>query len=279
MNDLRNHTLLLVLVACAFLSTSAVGQPPSPTPDSVEANLIQSDWVTLYSHEQGVTEPVAIWPAAPLQSDCKLQKLDGRVKLSFVIDSNGIPRNLVFEQALANELDLLAIKLMLNAKFQPATLNGSPVAVGRSVEVHLQACEVETTDQSGKASTVFRLRKPAEEKLEVWRNAPTRANLAPITTPPGLLEALEQAHIYSIAPKPLIQPKSPDSKGHSGTFSFVVILDEHGIPQVREALKSTDQWLLPQVIQCVRNFRYQPARIDDMPVPTRITVGMDIKSQ
>jgi hypothetical protein len=278
MSDIRRHSLFLVLAACVLLSINAVGKQPAPASDSVESNLPQPEWVKLYGREQGIAEPVLIQPATSLQSDCKGQKRDGRVKLSFVVDSNGFPRNLVFERALANEVDLLALKLILNTRFHPATLNGSPVAIGSSVDMHLQACAEETKDQSGKASGVLRLRYPAEEKFEDWRDPPAQANLAPIAMPPGMQAERKPVNNHFTPPKLLNQPDTPDGKGRSGTFSFVVVVDEHGIPQVRETLTSTDQTLLPQVIQCIRNTRYQPALNDGMPVPARITLGLNIRS-
>jgi hypothetical protein len=278
MSDIRRQSLLLVLAACALLSKGADGQQPPPARDSVESNLPQPEWVKLYSREQGITGPTLIQPATSLQSECKGQKSDGRVTLSFVVDSNGLPRNVVFEKALASEVDLLALKLLLNSKFQPAMLNGTPVAAGQSVEMRLQVCSEVTKDQSGKRSGFLRLRYPPEEKLEGWHNPPAQANLAPIAMPPDMQFDKKPPSGDFTPPMMLTHPTPPDAKGHPGSFSFLVRVDEHGILQIQETLKSTDPQLLPLVMQCVRNTRHQPALYNGMPVPARSTIGMDIES-
>jgi hypothetical protein len=55
-----------------------------------------------------------------------------------------------------------------------------------------------------------------------------------------------------------------------------VLVDENGIPHVVETLKATDQELLSQFIQAMRNVRYIPALKDGMPVPAHITVDFKI---
>lgn len=278
MSCIRRDSHLLILAACAVLAIKAVGQQSPPAQDTVESKLPPPEWVKLYSRDQGITQPIPIESVSSFQSECKGQKRDGRVKLSFIVDSSGFPRNLVFERALANEVDLLALKLMMNTKFQPATLNGSPIAAGRSVEMRLQVCTEEITDQLGKAHAVFRLRYPPEERFEDWRNPQTQANLAPIAIPPGMWAELEPVNSHFTPPKILAHPQPPDAKGRSGSFSLVIVVDEHGIPQVKETLKSTDPTILPQVVQCFRNTRYRPALNDGMPVPARLTERLDIQS-
>lgn len=277
MNLLINRrTESLSLVLGALLSIGAGGQQPPPAPDPIESNLPQPNWVKLYDREQGIAEPLLNQPVYFLQSECKGRKLDGSVRFSFVVDSNGFPRNVVFERALAHEIDLLALKLMLSRRFQPAVLNGSPVAVGRSVEMRLRVCAEQTPGPYGKIDGSLRLRFPPEEKFEDWHHPPAQVNLAPISMPPGMQADHERISSHFTSPKELAHPAPPNTKGRDASFSFNVLVDEHGIPQVVETLKATDQTLLPQFIQALRDVRYIPARKDGMPVPAHITVTLKI---
>jgi outer membrane biosynthesis protein TonB len=264
----------MALAFGALVLTGAEGQQPPLSSDPGELNLPQAEWVKLYGPEQGINAPILMQSTYALQSKCAGAKAGGDVKFSFVVDSRGLPRNVVFEQALANEIDLLALKVILNSRFQPAMLNGAPVAVGRSAKMHLQICSEQTTDQSGKTRFTFRLRSNPEETVGDWNHSSAQANLAPIVIPPGICADRESNGFTP--PTLLVHPPPPDAKGHSGKFSFKVLVDEHGVPQDLEVLKSTDPALLPQVTLCMRNLRFKPALKDGMPVPAHITEGLDI---
>jgi len=274
----RRHSLL-VLAICSLMPSGAPGQQtPPPSPASPDSNLPPPNWVKLYSREQVITGPTLIESATSLQSECKGRKRDGKVAFSLVVDSAGLPRNVIFERALANEIDLLGLNWMLNATFKPAMFQDAPVAMGQRVEMRLQACAEEKKDQSGKYSADLRLRFPPEEKFEDWQHSPAQANLAPIPMPPGIQAEQKPAGNNFTPPKFLIHPPPPDANGHSGSFSLLVRIDEHGIPHIQQTLKSTDPQLLSAVMQCIRNFRHQPALNDGMPVPAIVTDGLDIKS-
>jgi hypothetical protein len=284
MHDARFRSLFLALAVSALLPIGSAGQQPPLARDSVGSNLPQPDnlpqpeWVKIYSREQGITEPTLIQPAYSLQGECKGDKDGGSVKFAFVVDSNGLPRNVVFERALANGVDLVALKLMLDSKFQPAMLNGSPVAAGRKVEMRLQICTEQKKDPSGRVDTVFRLRLPPEEKFAEWPDPPVQANLAPISMPPGMRAEHEPTSGSHFTPsKALIRPKTPDVKGIPESFLVSLIVDEHGIPHDLKALQFTNRTLLPQILECIRNTRYQPALNDGMPVPALLTIGIDIQ--
>jgi hypothetical protein len=244
--------------------------------------LPDAEVVKLYNGVQGVTAPALlnVQPANPLESKCKGAEENGTVKFSFIVDTSGHPRNVIFEQALANDVDLLALKVMLLSRFQPAMLNGSPVAIGEEAEMHLKACSEEVKDQSGKVTSHrFRLRFLPQEKFEDWRDGPVEANLAPFSMPAGANADHERVDSHFSLAKMLVRPGHP-SAGREGQFSFQVrlLIDEHGVPRDIEILKATDRTMLPQVVQSFRKLRYQPARKDGMPVPVHEEVGLDISS-
>lgn len=268
--------LTMALALGALVLTGAEGQQPPLSTDSGELNLPQPEWVKLHGPEQGISAPILVQSTYSLQSKCVGTKAGGDVKLSFVVDSRGLPRNVVFEKALANEIDLVALNVILNSKFQPAMLDGSPVAVGRSVKMRLQICAEQTTDPSGKNRFTFRLRSNPEETFDNLNHPPAQANLAPIVIQPGIHADRTSSGITP--PTLLVHPPPPDAKGHSGKFSFKVLVNEHGVPQDLEVLKSTDLTLLPQVTLCMRNMRFKPALNEGMPVPAHITEDLDISA-
>lgn len=276
MNHIPRRSLLCVLTACAFLPIPSKGQ--QPTPASADSNLPPANWVKLYSRDQVIAGPAIIEPEISIESDCKGKKSEGKVTLSFVVDSDGQPRNVFFEIANGNNIDLLALKWMLNSRFKPARFQDTPVPMGQKVEMRLQACQEETKDTSGKNSATFRLRLPPEEKFEDWQHSPAQANLAPIDMPSDVQAEHRPANGNFTPPKVLVRPSPPSANGHSGSFSFLVRVDEHGILEIQQTITSTDPQLLPGVMQCIRNFRHVPAFNNGMPVPAQATVGLSIKS-
>jgi hypothetical protein len=97
--------------------------------------------------------------------------------------------------------------------------------------------------------------------------------------PPGTQADNEHISSHFTPPKGLAHPIPPSIKGHDATFSFKVLVDEHGIPQAVETLEATDQTLLPQFIQVVNGIRYTPALKDGMPVPAHITVTLKVTKE
>ena len=84
----------------------------------------------------GVTLPRAIYDPDPEYSDeARRAKYQGSVILWLVVDAAGHPRNLRLQRSLGMGLDEKAMAAVGKWRFQPATLNGQPVAVQINVEV------------------------------------------------------------------------------------------------------------------------------------------------
>lgn len=84
----------------------------------------------------GVTAPHPIYTPDPDYSDdARRSKLQGAVILWMVIGPDGRPRNIRVQQQLGMGLDEKALEAVSKWRFQPATLNGQPVAVQINVEV------------------------------------------------------------------------------------------------------------------------------------------------
>jgi TonB family protein len=84
----------------------------------------------------GVTAPRPIYDPDPEYSDAaRRAKFQGSVLLWLVVGSNGRPRDIRVQRSLGMGLDEKALAAVSQWRFQPATLNGQPVAVQINVEV------------------------------------------------------------------------------------------------------------------------------------------------
>ncbi len=229
----------------------------------------------LHNNEPEVAEPVLLPQQFPvLSSKCDGAKDTGTVTLSFVIDAKGEPRNVVFKRALGNQIDILALQILLESHFQPAMLNGASIAVGRDAEIHLEVC---TEPQPGTINAVTRLCKPQIEKFTDWRHSPGQANLAPLHMPADAQADHEKPGADFTTPK-AIAHRMLDTKGLSGSFEFGVLVDEHGIDHIEKVLKSTNPALLPVAVAMILSIRQTPAMKNGMPVPVHLTAGLNIGS-
>ena len=84
----------------------------------------------------GVTAPRPIYAPDPDYSDAaRRAKWQGSVILWMVVGADGRPRDIRVQQQLGMGLDEKALEAVSKWRFQPATLNGQPVAVQINVEV------------------------------------------------------------------------------------------------------------------------------------------------
>ena len=84
----------------------------------------------------GVTQPRPIYDPDPDYSDAaRKAKYQGSVLLWLVVGPEGRPHNIRIQRSLGMGLDEKAMAAVSTWRFQPATLNGQPVAVEVNVEV------------------------------------------------------------------------------------------------------------------------------------------------
>jgi protein TonB len=84
----------------------------------------------------GVTQPRAIYDPDPDYSDAaRKAKYQGSVLLWLVVSADGRPHDIRVQRSLGMGLDEKAVAAVSTWRFQPATLNGQPVAVEVNVEV------------------------------------------------------------------------------------------------------------------------------------------------
>ncbi|MGC2182716.1 MAG: energy transducer TonB [Terriglobales bacterium] len=84
----------------------------------------------------GVTQPRPIYEPDPDYSEAaRKAKYQGAVVLWLVVGADGLPHNIGVQRSLGMGLDEKAIAAVSTWRFQPATLNGQPVAVEVNVQV------------------------------------------------------------------------------------------------------------------------------------------------
>jgi protein TonB len=85
----------------------------------------------------GVSAPRVLEnPSPDYSEEARKAKYQGTVILWLIVDSNGRPRDLKVAHSLGMGLDQKALEAVRRWKFQPATKNGTPVAVQINVEVN-----------------------------------------------------------------------------------------------------------------------------------------------
>jgi TonB family protein len=95
--------------------------------------------VKVYAVGPGVTAPEFVsLNMAPISAGKCNKKWDGKVTLSFLVDTMGRPRNIMFLRPLGTDLDKLALQIVAADHFKPGTHDGAPVVVAQSEEVGMQ---------------------------------------------------------------------------------------------------------------------------------------------
>ncbi len=248
---------------------------------AVSAPLPKPEQVKLYTAAPKVTKasPLVFDFGNSLAEKCGGLVKAANVRFSLVVDASGRPRNVIFDKPLGNDIDLLALKVMLMTHFHPATLNGSPVAVGQFLDMRLEICIETAKSAAGQDVSNVRLRFAPEEILSDWDRPADEANLAPIEMPTSVFADGEHINALFSEPRAIARPKIPPELLKFGTFKFRLLVDEHGIPRDRVALECTDPKRLPQIANLMQEIRYVPAMKDGMPLPAHITEELAFRSQ
>lgn len=237
--------------------------------------------------------PVNITPAP--ESKCDGVKQSGTVRFSFVVDQEGRARNIIFEQALGNDVDYTALRVMELDHFKPGTLNGDPVASFGAVEMQLAICVELKKDKSKLKSISLRLRAQPVQKYDdqfrpkgVVGDGQREIPLTQISDPLQFPTHLEKIGEGVSAPKVIHSAEAEFSDyaraNHlQGTGVFSLVVDEHGFPHnmqfepPKDHTKPLDPSLVQQGLLALRQYRFKPAMKDGMPVPVNASVEIDFR--
>jgi TonB family protein len=275
-------SVLHVAVQLAMLLAAGAGAQQRGASGGAEPVQVQ-----VFAPGPDVTAPELLPFDAPLNppESCE-QEVDGKVKLSLLVDAAGRPRNIMFLRPLANDLDRFALQIAEADRFTPGTHSGSPVAVEVSLEVEIKSCVEETKDNAGNKSLILRMRSLPEQRLGppaepysktiVISQGTGKQDIASGTArperiggkvwPPDVLKSVE-------APYTLEARKARIN----GYCLVSVIVDAHGMPQNPRVAKSLDPGLDQNALFAVKHYRFKPALKNGSPVPVMITVEVNFR--
>jgi TonB family protein len=182
----------------------------------------------------GVTPPTVIERQEPGYTEqARVAKLQGSVSISIVVGEDGRPRNLRVLKPLGLGLDEAALATVEHWRFQPGTLNGRPVAVMATVDVS------------------FRLLTDPQQ----WRLARVSFRVPEGATPPAVTQAPYPAALAGAS---------------SGAVAVEFDVDEQGRPSNIKVDSSSDPALEDEVIALIREWRFEAAMKNGIPVPAYV---------
>jgi TonB family protein len=243
--------------------------------------------VKVYAIGPGVTAPELLpLDLGPFPTEKCREKVDGKVALTLLVDTEGKPHNIMFLHPLGTNLDKLALKIVEADQFKPGTHDGAPVVIGESVEVEMHACAEQTKEDLANKSYRLRLRSQPVQNFEVLPQPMEEAVLAPNdieqkkskdgspvqfkvggkVSPPVVLNNVEAE--FSDAAR---QAK------YQGTCLIALTVDRNGLPQNLHVVKSLDYGLTEKAIESVRKYRFKPAMRNGVPVPVLINVQVEFR--
>ncbi len=115
---------------------------PPPTPEPVAASKPAPEPEDkVYRLTSDITRPVLVQRvAAEYPRAARLRRVEGSVVLSVVIDRDGWVTQSKVIRSVSERVDQAALDAVEAWRYQPATLNGFPVAVYRNIELsfHLE---------------------------------------------------------------------------------------------------------------------------------------------
>jgi TonB family protein len=276
--------LAFALVA-SLPATFAIGQQPAAS--TPQPAIAQPANVTVYYDGPGVTAPLLYPSAVSISLPKHCVQIDGVVKLSALVDENGLPRSIQTLQSDDARLSDFAIGFIAAQRFKAGTHNGVPAAVAIEATLGLQTCWQPTKGTDDGKTLGLTLRSHPAIAIETLKQTlaaleevnPQTANIgqsAPEAGPgvykiganigaPVLLNHVE-AEYSDYARKQRIQ----------GICALSLIVDANGMPQDVHVVKSLEPSLDDNAVDAVKQFRFKPAMKDGTtPVPVVITVEVD----
>jgi TonB family protein len=204
------------------------------------------------------------------------------IELSMIVDASGTPRNIAFIRPLGNALDDVALTIADSDRFKPGERNGVPVAVAQSIELRLDGCIIRVVDQPGHSVQQMRLSSQPKQVLRPYKDAPTQAILAPVSSSKDLSNPYHATGSVR-APVPLINPQAEYSEQaraarFEGKCLVSVIVDSEGMPRNAHVMRSLGMGLDEKAVEAVNRSRFKPGMLNGtQPVNVLIAVMIDFR--
>jgi len=269
----------VALIAFPLAAFAACQEPAALTPKPA---IAQPANVTVHYAGPGITAPALFPPDVSISLLKKCTQLDGVVKLSAVVDENGVPRDVQTLRSDDARLSDLAIGFVAAQRFKPGTYNGTPAAVAVEVTAALHACALPTKKKIAPENTELTLSSHPFLKIAILDQpsaSQETANPVPAATTSSSVAADEATGKIS-APTPIFQPNPQYSKAArvkkiAGTCLIGATVDANGVPQDVRVVKSLEPRLDHNSIEAIETWRFNPALQDgSVPVPFEVTIAV-----
>jgi TonB family protein len=276
---MRSLWVNAILVAAA---TGLAASQQTTSPNAGQQKGIDAERVKVYGVGPRVTAPEFIPTNLPpiISERCK-KKMDGKVELSLLVDTTGRTRNLMFIHPLGNDLDRLALRIVGADRFTPAMSDGTPVVVAEKVDVSLQACLEEESNQARNKTYKLKLRSQPARKYET-KSPPSDEAL--LTPGDGSWDEGASGAVSKFTPGKGMSPptvlNNPPAEfteearkaGFTGSCKLSMIVDAQGMLQDVEIVQPLGYGLDQEAAKVAREYRFKPAMRNGDPFPVRITV-------
>lgn len=238
----------------AFLgaATPALAQIPEPRPAPSlppSAPAQEREQAVLEVAEQmpvleGGLEGIAARLMYP--EEARLNGIEGRVFLQFVVDEHGVPSDIAVIRGIGGGCDEAAVEAIRASRFAPGMQQGVPVPVRMSLPIAFRLTLPPATP-------------PAPEVYEVVDQMPEVI---------GGIEALQRRIRY------------PDEARRAGTRGRVFVqfvVDEQGIPTDIQVVRGIGDGCDEAAVGAVALSRFTPGRLNGRPVRVRMSLPVTFR--
>jgi TonB family protein len=276
----------LAFALATFLPTApAAGQQPAaPVPRPA---IAQPASVTVHYAGAGVSAPVMFPPSVSIFQPRHCIPIIGVVKLSALVDENGLPRSI---QALRSDdprLSDFAIGLVAAQRFKPGKYNGSAATIAIGLTAALHTCALPPKKKSVDRTTTFALSSQPFLSIAIL-NQPSPTVETPEPAPFASAKsyiATDRREGKISAPEAIFQPNpqysnSARHKDITGTCLIGATVDANGVPENVHVVASLEPSLDLNSVETIKTWRFNPAlQNESVPVPFELTIAVTFWNQ
>ena len=277
----RHGVIAVVLLSAATATPQAQTTPVASSPPSQLATSIA------YFAEPGLAAPEMLPVHVKDLATGQCKDMDGVVRLSAIVDTQGIPVDISFLRPLGNDLDRTALRIMSVDRFRPATRDGIPVAVVISDEIRIFACIVKIANDAGGSRVALQLRTNPDQEINLQKAQGKEATLKfvdsrsqPLSNNDTDLSKLGRA----VTPPVILHQAQAEfsdearKKQINGACLVSLVVDAQGMPRDLRIEKSIDPVLDRNALIAISEYRFKPASKDGIPVPVKIEIEVGFGS-
>ena len=211
-----------------------------------------------------VVPPKVISTVDPVYSEhARKAGVEGTVVLWLIVEKDGNPRDDIrVARSLDKELDQAAVDAVRKWKFQPATLQGKPVAVQFTVEVNFRLQDKKRAFPGKVIGGVFPTSGKRDEPLRVCKSPGAPEGGACATAPKAI--QFREADYTDQARRAKLQ----------GTVLLDIVVDSEGNVAKAQVLKGLGMGLDENSLAAVGKWKFTPGTYEGKPVAAALQVEM-----